>query len=245
MSSPSTAPRAVVAPPSAAGSARVDVAEPQAAAGTASHAGTGEGLRNGLYLITPDDADTARLLARVEAVLEHAALLQYRNKGASPALRRAQAESLAALCAGRGVPLVINDDLDLAQTLGAGLHLGEHDGEVRAARARLGLEAVIGVSCYDQIARAQQAAEAGASYLAFGAFFPSGTKPNARRARPALLGEAAAFGLPRVAIGGITPDNAAELVAAGADLLAVIGGVFEAPDPAKAAQTLNALFRAG
>lgn len=197
----------------------------------------------GLYLITPDDADTARLLARVGAVLPHAALLQYRNKAVDADLRRIQAEALAGLCRDRGVPLVINDDAALAQAVGAaGVHLGEYDGDLAAARAMLGDDAILGVSCYDDPARARAGAEAGASYIAFGAFFPSGTKPNARRATPGLLRDSAGLGLPRVAIGGITPDNARGLVEAGADLLAVIGGVFDAPDPVAAARTLHALF---
>ena len=197
----------------------------------------------GLYLITPDEADTQRLLARVAAVLPGAALLQYRNKTADAALRRTQAESLARLCRDHGVPLVINDDAALAGAVGAaGVHLGEDDGDVAAARARLGDDAIIGVSCYNDPARAEAAAKAGADYIAFGAFFVSGTKPNARRATPGLLRDSAHLGLPRVAIGGITPDNARGLVEAGADLLAVIGGVFDAPDPVAAAHAFRALF---
>ena len=197
----------------------------------------------GLYLITPDDADTPRLLARVAAVLPEAALLQYRNKRADPGLQREQAEALAGLCRAQGVPLVINDDAALAQAVGAqGVHLGEHDGDLAAARRLLGDDAIVGVSCYNEATRARAAAEAGASYIAFGAFFPSGTKPNARRATPDLLRDSAELGLPRVAIGGITPDNARGLVEAGADLLAVIGGVFDSPDPVAAARTIRALF---
>lgn len=200
----------------------------------------------GLYLITPDDADTPRLLARVAAVLPHAALLQYRNKAADAALRRIQADALAALCRDHGVPLVINDDAALARAVGAaGVHLGEDDGDIAAARNLLGADAIVGVSCYDDLSRAGSAAAAGAGYIAFGAFFPSTTKPNARRATPGLLRDSAGLGLPRVAIGGITPDNAPELVDAGADLLAVIGGVFDAPDPVAAARTIRALFDRG
>jgi thiamine-phosphate pyrophosphorylase len=199
--------------------------------------------RRGLYLITPDEADTARLLARVEKVIGHAALLQYRNKAASDALRRAQADALRALCAGFGVPLIVNDDLALARDIGAdGAHVGEHDGDARSARARLGPKAIIGVSCYDDFARARAAAEAGASYIAFGAFFPTSTKPNARRATLDLLREGVTLGLPQVAIGGIAPDNARSLVDAGADLLAVISGVFDAPDPAAAARAYRDCF---
>jgi thiamine-phosphate pyrophosphorylase len=200
----------------------------------------------GLYLITPDEADTPHLLARVAAVLPHAALLQYRNKTADNPLRRAQAELLAVLCGEHGVPLVINDDAALARAVGAaGVHLGEDDGEIAAARGLLGEHAIVGVSCYGDLSRARTAAAAGADYIAFGAFFPSTTKPNARHATPGLLRESAGLGLPRVAIGGITPDNADGLVEAGADLLAVIGGVFDAPDPAAAARAFQSLFDRG
>jgi thiamine-phosphate pyrophosphorylase len=139
--------------------------------------------------------------------------------------------------------LVINDDWALAAAVGAaGAHLGEDDGEIALARHELGPDAIVGASCYDQARLARQAVFAGASYVAFGAFFPSPTKPNARRAGPALLQETAALGVPRVAIGGITPDNARPLVAAGADLVAVISGVFDAPDPAAATRAYLSCF---
>ena len=171
------------------------------------------------------------------------ALLQYRNKTASPALRREQSLQLLPLCREFGVPLVINDDWRLAADLGAaGAHLGERDGELAQARLAMGPSAVLGASCYDDMERAHRAVTAGASYVAFGAFFASGTKPLARRADLSLLSASARLGLPRVAIGGITPDNAAVLVAAGADLVAVIGGVFDAPDPVAAARALQACF---
>jgi thiamine-phosphate pyrophosphorylase len=208
------------------------------------HSDTGlHASMRGLYLITPDEMDTTRLLARVGAVLDGAALLQYRNKSADAALRRTQAIALAALCRDAGVPLIVNDDAALAAECGAaGVHLGEHDGDPGPARARSGPAAIIGVSCYDDLDRARAAAAAGADYIAFGAFFPSATKPNARRATPALLRDSAGLGLPRVAIGGITPDNAPGLVAAGADMLAVIAGVFDAPDPVAAARAYRACF---
>ena len=200
--------------------------------------------RRGLYLITPDEPDTARLLARVTGPLTAGpALLQYRNKVANAALRREQAAALLPLCRAAGVPLLINDDWSLAAELGAdGAHLGEDDGELVQARAALGPQAILGASCYNEMARAEAAAMAGANYLAFGAFFLSGTKPLARRADPSLLQASAALGLPRVAIGGITPDNGHLLVAAGADLLAVIGGVFDAPDPTAAAHAYGRCF---
>lgn len=200
-------------------------------------------IARGLYLLTPDEPDSARLLARTRPLLAHAALLQYRNKAADAALRRVQAAALLEACRAAGVPLIVNDDIALAAELGAdGVHLGEHDAAVAEARGRLGPGRLIGVSCYQDFARALQAARDGADYLAFGAFFPSPTKPGARRATPALLHATAGLGLPRVAIGGITPDNAAQLVAAGADLVAVISGVYDAPDPAAAARAIQALF---
>jgi thiamine-phosphate pyrophosphorylase len=201
---------------------------------------------NGLYLITPDDIDTTRLLERVDTVLDYAALLQYRNKAAPPTVRRVQAEALRVLCASRGVGFIVNDDLILAEAVAAdGVHLGEHDGDLRAARIQLGPDAIIGVSCYDDLDRARAAAAQGASYVAFGTFFPSATKPLARRASLDLLRDSAGFGLPRVAIGGITPDNAPHLVDAGADMIAVISGVFDAPDPTSAARAYRACFDRG
>ena len=192
----------------------------------------------GLYLITPEEPDTARLLARVAAVLPQTTWLQYRQKGADGARRHAQAAALQA-----GVPLIVNDDVALAAAIGAaGVHLGEEDGDIAAARAQLGAQAIIGASCYDAHARAERAVAAGASYVAFGAFFPTTSKVTTRRAKPALLAEAAALGVPRVAIGGITPDNMGPLVAAGAELVAVIGGVFEAADPVAAAQAYRSEF---
>lgn len=198
----------------------------------------------GLYLLTPDETDTAQLLARVAAVVEHAALLQYRNKRADAAMAREQVAALLPLCRSHGVPLLVNDDWRLAQACGAnGAHLGESDGDLRAARRALGADAIIGASCYDSLATAEAAADAGASYLAFGACFPSPTKPLARRATPELLRAAAGFGLPLVAIGGITPDNARSVIDAGANLVAVISGVFDAPDPAAAALAYRRAFQ--
>ena len=198
----------------------------------------------GVYLLTPDEPDTGRLLARLAPLLaERPALLQYRNKAASPALRREQARALLADCGRYAVPLVLNDDWHLAADLGAaGAHLGSDDGDLKAARAALGQAAILGASCYDAIDRAQFAAAAGASYLAFGACFASGTKPLARRAALSLFGQARRLGLPTVAIGGITADNAPVAVAAGADLLAVIGGVFDADDSVAALRALQSAF---
>jgi thiamine-phosphate pyrophosphorylase len=200
-------------------------------------------LPKGLYLITPDEPDSTRLLARVAPLLPFASCLQYRNKRADAGLRAEQAFALRAVCRDAGVPLIINDDAALAAKIGAdGVHLGEHDGDIGAARALVGDGAIVGVSCYDELVRAEIATRAGADYIAFGAFFPSPTKPNARHTAPALLQAAAKLGLPRVAIGGITPDNARPLIAAGADLIAVISGVFDAADPVAAAQAYCTCF---
>jgi len=196
----------------------------------------------GLYAIT--DGPRADLLGVCEAALRcGAAVLQYRDKTIDHARRRSEAAALVALCARFGAQLIINDDLELAGSVGAaGVHLGEHDGEIAAARARLGDNAIIGVSCYDSLPRARTAATAGADYLAFGAFFPSPTKPQARSATPELLSAARALRKPLVAIGGITPDNAAPLIAAGADLIAAISGLFGGSDPEAAARRYHSVF---
>jgi len=200
-------------------------------------------MPRGLYLITPDEPDDARLVERTEPLLAFAACLQYRNKRAPALQRRQQADALRSLCAVRGIPFLVNDDAALAATVGAdGVHLGEHDGAIATARALLGNEAIVGVSCYDDIQRARVAAAQGADYLAFGAFFASATKPDARRAPIDLPAAARSLGLPLVAIGGITPDNAPALLAAGIDMLAVISGVFDAPDPVVAARAYAACF---
>lgn len=200
-------------------------------------------LFRGLYLITPDEPDTARLLARVAPLLRHAACLQYRNKQADPGLRGEQAAALLALCRAAGVPLIVNDDAVLAARIGAdGAHLGVDDGALPEARALLGPQALLGASCHDDPARARTAAASGADHVAFGAFFPSPTKPHARRATLQTLRDSATLGVPRVAIGGITPDNARPLIAAGADLVAVISGVFDAADPLAAARAYAACF---
>lgn len=201
--------------------------------------------RRGLYLLTPDRADTARLVVDVETALTAGiALLQYRNKTATQPLRREQLRALRPLCARHGVPLIVNDDIDLALEFDAdGVHVGEHDAGVAAARAALGADAIVGASCYDDLERAHRAVRDGASYLAFGAFFASSTKPNARRANASLLRDSASLGLPRVAIGGITADNARPLLEAGADLLAVVSDVFDAPDIAAAVRRYAPLFQ--
>lgn len=200
-------------------------------------------LRRGLYLITPDDPDATHLLERVLPVLPFASCLQLRNKTlAAPAMRQV-ATRLRRACKHAGATFIVNDDPRLAQEVDAdGVHLGEHDGSIAQARRLLGDDAIIGASCYDDLQRAQAAVAGGADYVAFGAFFPSPTKPGARCASIELLRESAGLTVPRVAIGGITPDNARSLVAAGADLIAVVSGVFDAPDPAAAARAYLSCF---
>ncbi|HEX7914425.1 thiamine phosphate synthase [Rudaea sp.] len=199
--------------------------------------------RRGLYAIS--DGPRPDLLSAVKAVLHGgAALLQYRDKTTDSARRAFEARALRELCARFEVPFIVNDDVELALAVAAdGVHLGEDDSAVAAARARLGAGVIIGASCYDSLARARQLAAAGADYLAFGAFFSSPTKPNARRATLDLLSEAKPLGLPLVAIGGITPDNARPLVEAGADFLAAISGVFTQADPEVAARRYAALYK--
>ncbi|MEN5004614.1 thiamine phosphate synthase [Stenotrophomonas indicatrix] len=198
----------------------------------------------GVYLITPDEPGTARLLARTAPLLAAGATwLQYRNKSASDALRREQATALQALCAAHGVPLIVNDDPELAQAIGAaGVHLGGTDGDIGAARSLLGPDAIIGASCYDQLANAERAVAAGASYVAFGAFFPTTTKVTSSRAHPDLLRQSAALGVPRVAIGGLSPDNVGPIIDAGADLLAVVSGIYAAQDPVATQRAYLARF---
>jgi thiamine-phosphate pyrophosphorylase len=176
-----------------------------------------EALR-GLYAITPDTPNTAQLITEVRAALAGgAALVQYRNKRADEALRHEQAAHLLALCREFKRPLIINDD---------GVHLGREDGEWRVARAALGPDKILGISCYNELDRAAAAVEAGADYIAFGAMFVSSTKPQAVAAPLSLLTEARALGRPIAAIGGITLATAPQVIAAGADMLAVISDLF-------------------
>ncbi len=200
----------------------------------------------GLYAITSAGLLAAPdWLARVEAALRGGArVLQYRAKDVSPAQRQAQARALTAVCRRFDVPLIINDDPRLAHDSGAaGVHLGRDDADIAATRALLGKAAIIGVSCYNELARAQQAQAQGADYVAFGSFHPSPTKPGAVRAELILLQEAErSLRVPVVAIGGITPENGAALIGAGADMLAAIEGVFGQPNIEAAARRYADLF---
>ena len=200
----------------------------------------------GLYAVTPDTSDSDWLYARVAAVLAGGArMIQYRSKGADARCRGQQGARLADLCSAQGALLIVNDDVALARELDAdGVHLGREDMSVTEARAALGDRALIGVSCYDSLARAREAQSEGADYVAFGSFFPSDVKPGAMRAPLELLRAArAVIDLPVVAIGGITPENGRRLVEAGADALAVISALFHVPDGYAAAQAFAALFQ--
>jgi thiamine-phosphate pyrophosphorylase len=199
----------------------------------------------GLYVITDDQLSGEHLLTHVQQALAGGArLVQYRNKTGSEAVREHTARAVLELCREQRVPLLINDDVELAAKIGAdGVHLGQDDGRVIAARQRLGNGAIIGVTCHASLSLAQLAQEEGASYVAFGRFFDSQTKPEAPPAEPGILREArAALDIPICAIGGITPNNAPALLEAGADLLAVIHGVFGQDDVQLAAERYAQLF---
>lgn len=209
----------------------------------ASERGASARLR-GLYAITPQTTDTTHLAMLARECLEGgAAALQYRAKGVAPGLALVQARQLAELCRAHGSLFIVNDSIELALAVGAdGVHLGRDDAPPAEARVAFP-SGIIGVSCYDDPARAGMAAAAGADYVAIGSVFPSSTKPDAVRAPLAAIGQArAASRLPVVAIGGITAANAREAIAAGADMLAVIAAVFGAADVRTAARAFAHLF---
>jgi len=200
----------------------------------------------GLYAVTdPALIASDRLAAAVTlAIRGGARLVQYRNKSANADQREQEAASLVAVCRRYGVPFIVNDDVELAAATAAdGVHLGRDDPQITAARQRLGPRAIVGVSCYNELERGRAAAAAGADYLAFGRFYPSRTKPAAISAGIDLLRSARTeFSQPLVAIGGITPENGGRLVVAGADMLAVIHGVFGQSDIEAAARRYAGLF---
>lgn len=200
---------------------------------------------SGLCALTPDEIDTQRLLALVQPALESSIkTLQYRNKLADSRLRIAQAQVLLPLCRQYGTALIINDDIKLCLAIDAdGVHLGKTDGDLAKARERLGPEKILGASCYNRYELAQQAKANGADYIAFGACFVSGTKPDAPRADLHLFTRAKAeLGLPVVAIGGITLDNAQQVIDAGADAVAVIGALWNSADIKQTVIRFNRLF---
>jgi len=197
----------------------------------------------GLYAVTPDLADTDALARKVAAALAGgASVIQYRNKAADRALRTQQATTLARLVSHHRALFIVNDDADIAAEVNAdGVHVGDEDADITVARARVGAERLVGASCYDDFDGAVSAVANGADYVAFGSFFPSGTKPGARRANRALLVRGRSLGVPVVAIGGITSANAKSLIDAGANAIAVIADVFTREDPQEIRRAAAAL----
>ncbi len=202
---------------------------------------------SGLYAITDRNLCTDKGITEMaeQALLGGARVIQYRDKSNDYAQRRQEALSLLKLCRHHGAPLLINDDVELASEIGAdGVHIGAEDTDLETARSCLGNEAIIGVSCYNRFELAQQARDRGADYIAFGRFFPSTTKPNAVQATTDLLQRARQdLALPTVAIGGITPENGGPLIQAGADMLAVIEGIFGQPDVRASSEQFRQLFQ--
>lgn len=201
----------------------------------------------GLYAVTPDEPDTRVLAYKVrKAIAGGARVVQYRNKSAQTGLRREQGAALLALCREAGVPLIVNDDIDLALAIGAdGVHLGRDEADIAGARAKLHEGAVIGASCYTSLELALAALSAGASYVAFGSAYASATKPGASRAPLSLYRRARErLDCPVVAIGGITPMNAGALFEAGAHAVAVISALFDAPDVECCARDFSRILQA-
>ncbi len=202
---------------------------------------------HGLYAITHDVAQLSpeALCEQVAAaILGGARIIQYRHKRLTPARREQQARMLLACCRHHTIPLIINDDVALAAAIGAdGVHLGRDDIDLTRARAQLGEGAIIGTSCYNSLELAMTAQQQGADYVAFGGFFTSATKPQATAASPMLLRQAKQqLRVPVIAIGGITPDNGAALIDAGADMLAAVHGLFAQQEIETAARQYAQLF---
>ena len=201
----------------------------------------------GLYGVTDSQLqpDDRILMGTVEhALMGGMKVLQYRDKSLDEAKRLRQAGALKVLCHQYQALLIINDDIELALAVEAdGVHLGQQDDSLAKARKRLGSYAIIGISCEGSLEQAKAAVEQGADYIAFGRFFPSRTKPDAKPADITILPEAKAmFDLPVVAIGGITVDNAPDIIKAGADMVAVIHNLFSAQDIQSRARHFNALY---
>lgn len=200
----------------------------------------------GLYAITEDSSESDSLISRVEQALKGGArIVQYRDKSSDHDRRLRECRSLVELCSQYAVPLIVNDDTELARATNAGgVHLGREDGDLVEARKKLGDDAIIGISCYNRMDLAVEAVAAGADYIAFGRFFPSSTKPDAVQADTDLLRQAReTLGVPMVAIGGITPENGGFLIDAGADMLAVVHGIFGQADVQDACSRFTRLFR--
>jgi thiamine-phosphate pyrophosphorylase len=199
----------------------------------------------GLYLVTPDWDDTDKLVSVSDAGLRGgAALLQYRHKTADAAMRREQAAALLALCRRHGKPFIINDYPELCVELDAdGVHVGGTDAAVAEVRSLVGAHRILGASCYGSLDLARAAREAGASYVAFGGFYPSRVKKYELSTPPDIVTRARQeIGLPSVVIGGMTRDNCTSLVASGADMVAVISSVYFSAEPEAAARELARLF---
>lgn len=202
----------------------------------------------GLYAITPDELDTVKLLQQVEqALLGGATILQYRNKLADAELQLEQASALREMTRRFSTTFIVNDDVQLALKVSAdGVHLGAEDGDISAARVAMGRDRLIGASCYNRAPLAVEAVRQGADYVAFGAFFQSSVKPGAVAAEVSMLKNVRnELKAPIVAIGGITVENGKQLVAAGADALAVISALWQAPDITQAAKDFSQLFEQG
>ena len=199
----------------------------------------------GLYAITPDSADLNTLIQKTKSAIEGGAfMVQYRSKIQDRDVKMQQCAAILRLCREHNVPCIVNDDVEMCRTLKAdGVHLGEEDDNIAEVRHILGDDAIIGSSCYDQLDRAKSAQKEGASYVAFGAMFPTSTKPNAPRATLALLKEAKReIQIPIVAIGGITVNNAHDVIKTGIDAIAVITSLYEAKSIKETAETFAKMF---
>ena len=200
----------------------------------------------GLYAITPDSADLNTLIQKTKSAIEGGAfMVQYRSKIQDRDVKMQQCAAILRLCREYEIPCIVNDDVDMCRVLEAdGVHLGEKDDNIAEVRHILGEDAIIGSSCYDQLDRAKSAQKEGASYVAFGAMFATSTKPNAPRASLALLKEAKReIQIPIVAIGGITVNNAHDVIKTGIDAIAVITSLYEAKSIKETAETLSKMFQ--
>ena len=199
----------------------------------------------GLYVITPDMADLNTLIHKTKLAIEGGAfMVQYRSKIRDRDVKMHQCAAILRLCREKGVPCIVNDDVDMCRILNAdGVHLGEKDDKIEDVRSILGDDAIIGSSCYNQLERAKQAQKKGANYVAFGAMFPTPSKPDAPRATLALLREAKSeIQIPIVAIGGITVNNAHDVIKTGIDAIAVINSLYEAKSIKETAETFLKMF---
>jgi thiamine-phosphate pyrophosphorylase len=200
----------------------------------------------GLYAITPDSADLNTLIQKTQLAIEGGAfMVQYRSKINDRDVKMQQCAAILRICREYDIPCIVNDDVEMCRVLKAdGVHLGENDDNIAEVRYILGEDAIIGSSCYDQLNRAKQAQKEGASYVAFGAVFPTPTKPNAPRATLELLREAKSeIQIPIVAIGGITVNNAHDVIKTGIDAIAVITSLYEAKTIKETAETFAKMFQ--